>query len=316
MSERYVFDKDNFKFRKQRSSFWHHVRVAVRFLLFSMVMSFLYYIVVSLFFSTDVERKIAEENRMYEEEYATLEAKERFLSEVVGEIKNRDASIYSQIFHSLPPSKDLDPDLYLRSDYENKDDRMLVENSSSRISGLVSRAGDVEEDFKRIYALLADSATVIPPMSLPLSDVSSAQISASVGERINPFYKVSVYHDGLDIISNTGEKVFATADGRVSEVVRSVRNAGNCVEIVHDGGYVTRYEHLGDIVVRRGMTVRKGDHIGYVGMSGHSFAPHLHYELYRDSLVLDPVNYFYASVSPEKYIKMTVMSVATEQSMD
>jgi murein DD-endopeptidase MepM/ murein hydrolase activator NlpD len=62
--------------------------------------------------------------------------------------------------------------------------------------------------------------------------------------------------------------------------------------------------------------VEKGKRIGYVGVSGNSFAPHLHYEVMRDTLVLDPVNYMFASVTPGDYANILVMSVATGQSMD
>ena len=62
--------------------------------------------------------------------------------------------------------------------------------------------------------------------------------------------------------------------------------------------------------------MKRGARIGYVGVSGNSFAPHLHYEVLRDTLVLDPINYFFASVTPEEYMNMLVMSVSTGQSMD
>ena len=81
-------------------------------------------------------------------------------------------------------------------------------------------------------------------------------------------------------------------------------------------GYVTRYAHLADIETRKGRKVRRGARLGYVGVSGNSFAPHLHYEVLRDTLVLDPVNHFFASVTPEEYMNMLIMSVTTGQSMD
>ena len=62
--------------------------------------------------------------------------------------------------------------------------------------------------------------------------------------------------------------------------------------------------------------VKKGKRIGYVGVSGNSFAPHLHYEVYRDTVVLDPVHYFFASVTPDEYVNMLIMSASTGQSMD
>ena len=88
------------------------------------------------------------------------------------------------------------------------------------------------------------------------------------------------------------------------------------VEVSHAGGYKTRYAHLADIGVRTGRKLKKGDRIGYVGVSGNSFAPHLHYEVLRDTLVMDPVNHFFASLDPEEYVNVMIMSVTTGQSLD
>jgi murein DD-endopeptidase MepM/ murein hydrolase activator NlpD len=123
-------------------------------------------------------------------------------------------------------------------------------------------------------------------------------------------------HGGLDLIASDGEPVYAAADGVVKSVVKSRKGLGNVVEIEHGGGYVTRYAHLADIEVSKGRKVRRGTRVGYVGMSGNSFAPHLHYEVVRDTVVLDPIHNFFASVTPDEYVNMLIMSASTGQSMD
>ena len=153
-------------------------------------------------------------------------------------------------------------------------------------------------------------------MSNALRDFSFAQTGASTGERINPFYKVKIMHNGLDLIAPAGDPVYAAADGVVSSVTRSRKGLGNVVSIDHGNGYVTRYAHLADMEVVKGRKVKKGTRIGYVGVSGNSFAPHLHYEVIRDTVVVDPVNHFFASVTPDEYVNMLIMSASTGQSMD
>jgi murein DD-endopeptidase MepM/ murein hydrolase activator NlpD len=123
-------------------------------------------------------------------------------------------------------------------------------------------------------------------------------------------------HNGLDLIAPAGEPVHAVADGVVKEVIKSRKGLGNVVVVDHGNGYVTRYAHLADIEVRKGRKVKRGTRLGYVGVSGNSFAPHLHYEVLRDTLVMDPVNHFFASVTPVEYMNMLIMSVSTGQSMD
>lgn len=137
-----------------------------------------------------------------------------------------------------------------------------------------------------------------------------------MGEKINPFYKVKIMHNGLDLIAPAGDPVYATADGYVSDVTMSRKGLGNVVTINHGNGYVTRYAHLADIEVRKGRKVKTGTRIGYVGVSGNSFAPHLHYEVIRDTVVVDPVSHFFASVTPDEYVNMLIMSASTGQSMD
>ena len=111
------------------------------------------------------------------------------------------------------------------------------------------------------------------------------------------------------------EDISAAADGTVS-VAEYTNNHGDYVAIDHGNGYVTRYAHLADIEARKGRKIKRGARIGYVGVSGNSFAPHLHYEVVRDTVVLDPMNHLFASVTPEEYVNMLVMSVTTGQSMD
>ena len=137
-----------------------------------------------------------------------------------------------------------------------------------------------------------------------------------MGQKLNPLYKVMSQHNGVDLIVGQGTPVLAAGDGVVTDVSKSGKGLGNVVEITHDGGYVTRYAHLQDIVVRKGERVKTGKKIACVGISGNSFAPHLHYEIYRDGELMDPVNFFFASFTPEEYTKAAYMSATTGQSMD
>ena len=171
--------------------------------------------------------------------------------------------------------------------------------------------------FMEIAKIVDSAGFIAPPMSMPMKNVSFAQVGASVGVKMNPFYKMPVMHDGLDIISSPGELVYAASNGVVSDVTHSRKGHGNVVTIKHKGGYYTRYAHLGDIYVDLGMTVRRGQRVGAVGVANNnSYAPHLHYMVRKDSVALNPVNFFHASVHPEEYANMMIMSALTGQSMD
>ena len=316
MSRNYVFDNDDIRFRKNKTSVWAVIRKILMFFVASVSMAVLYYVIFALIFSTDEEKRLRQENRMYAKEFPELEEKERLLSDVVSGLRVRDDNIYEEIFHTSAPDVQPLASIDLLSGYDSIPGEDIVLHSAKKLAQIERSAGKVEENFRRISEIISEKGYVFPPMTNPLGDYSFAQTGASVGSRINPFYKVQMTHNGLDMIAPSGEPVYAAADGVVKDVVRSRKGLGNVVEIDHGNGYVTRYAHLADIEVRKGRKLKRGARIGYVGVSGNSFAPHLHYEVMKDTLVLDPVNHMFASVTPEEYVNMLVMSVMTGQSMD
>ena len=316
MSRNYVFDNDDIRFRKNKTSVWAVIRKILMFFVASVSMAVLYYVIFALVFSTDEEKRLRQENRMYAKEFPELEEKERLLSDVVSGLRVRDDNIYEEIFQTSAPDVQPLASIDLLSGYDSIPGEDIVLYSAKKLAQIEKSAGKVEENFRRISEIISEKGYVFPPMTNPLGDYSFAQTGASVGSRINPFYKVQMTHNGLDMIAPSGEPVYDEADGVVKDVIHSRKGLGNVVEIDHGNGYVTRYAHLADIEVRKGRKLKRGARIGYVGVSGNSFAPHLHYEVMKDTLVLDPVNHMFASVTPEEYVNMLVMSVMTGQSMD
>ena len=316
MSSQYIFDKDDIKFRKKRTSVWAVLRRILLFFVATASMAVLYYLIFALFFSTEEQQRLRDENRMYEKEYPELQRKEELVSDVIEGLRLKDDRIYEEIFSMSAP--DLDPisSVDFLNGMDSIPDTDIVVYAERKLDKAVASAGAVEANFARIMKAVTASGFVLPPMTNPLENFSFAQPGASVGEKINPFYKVPIMHNGLDMIAPSGAPVYAAADGVVKNVIRSRKGLGNVVEIDHGNGYVTRYAHLADVEVRKGRELKKGARIGYVGVSGNSFAPHLHYEVLRDTLVMDPVNHLFASVTPDDYVNMLIMAVSTGQSLD
>ena len=316
MSSQYIFDKDDIKFRKKRTSVWAVLRRMLVFFVATASMAVLYYLIFALFFSTEEQQRLRDENRMYEKEYPELQRKEELVSDVIEGLRLKDDRIYEEIFSMSAP--DLDPisSVDFLNGMDSIPDTDIVVYAERKLDKAVASAGAVEANFARIMKAVTDSGFVMPPMTNPLENFSFAQTRASVGEKINPFYKVPIMHNGLDMIAPSGAPVYAAADGVVKNVIRSRKGLGNVVEIDHGNGYVTRYAHLADVEVRKGRELKKGARIGYVGVSGNSFAPHLHYEVLRDTMVMDPVNHLFASVTPDDYVNMLIMAVSTGQSLD
>lgn len=315
MSSHYVYDKDDFKFRRQRRSLRSILLRVLKYFLASVSLAVLYYIIFALVFSTDKERRLRSENRMYEKLYPEMEQERRLLEDVVAGLEAKDNMIYNDLFQTDVLTFGSQTSEYL-SESDSMEVEDIVRHSEQVYEALDEKAGEIDNEFMRIFRVLASGNVQLPPLALPIRDFSYTSVGASVGDKINPFYKVKVSHDGLDMIAPSGTPVLASADGTVTSVQRSSKGLGNTVTVAHDGGYVTKYAHLSNIKVIRGRKIKKGTVIGSVGMSGKSFAPHLHYEIWKDTVALDPVSYFFSSVTPDEYSAMLLLSASAGQSMD
>lgn len=274
------------------------------------------YGVISLMVYTDVESRLLEQNRQYRQLYPKMVKKQKLLWDATTALQYKDEEIYKEIFQSPAPVIDPAGNLDLSRLNDTIPERQIEMDVYSRAASLSVKAEAVEKNFEKIFCALADPKATVPPMLSPIKGIGYAQVGASVGVKSNPFYKTSVQHNGLDIMAAQGTPVLATAPGVVVTIRHSSKGEGNEVEILHKGLYLTCYAHLASVYVRMGQPVNAGSAIGSVGMTGISFAPHLHYEVHRDGKIIDPANCLFASFSPYDYTNVLYMATNTQQSMD
>ena len=312
--EQYEIDR-NLWFRRSTRTVWNVLKSAVKYAVATVSLAVVYYIVFALVINTDSERRIIRENRLYEKTYRDMLDRERLLSDAISGLEAKDNQIYEEIFNAEAPRiGSLLADDYMAA-VDSIPDSEMVQYVEEKVGTALGKAAAVEASFRRILAAAADGRA-LPPMSLPLDSISVAQVGASTGQKVNPFYKVETAHNGVDLIAPQGDPVLAVADGTVTDVITSRKGHGNVVEITHAGGYVSRYGHLSDIKVSKGQRVTRGRRIASVGISGNTFAPHLHFELVRDGEYLDPAAFFFARVTPDGYTGMQMMASRTGQSLD
>lgn len=309
------FDPGSLRFNKMRGNVWRALSRVLLYLLFVLVLTVILYCVFALFFNTDMERTLKSEIRMYERLYPEIAPREEMLADAISLLQHEDDRIYEQVFHSAAPAADPMAHLERYFAADTIPQQELAVYTAGKADTLLAMGSRIERAFSEVFAALQDSASVLPPMSLPLEAVTYSQVGASVGTKLDPAYEAYVFHEGLDFIVQRGSPVLAAADGVVTRVENS-RKSGHTVEITHSGGYRTIYAHLESVSVRRGASVSRLDQIGTVGMTGKAFAPHLHYEVRQGDYILDPVHYLFGSVSPEEYANMLYMAVNTMQSMD
>ena len=316
MSREHVMLDANLAIRKASATVWHIVRRILFYVVTTVSLAVFYYIIFALVVNTDNEKALIRENRIYSRTYAYLLRRVQILSDGVDALALKDALIYEEVFSAgVPKTNPVLDETYL-SAVDTIPDRLIVDYTHDKVAAVGDAASRVEDNFRRVLTLVGDEGVQLPPLTLPLKDISYVQVGASTGRKINPFYKVETSHNGVDLIAPQGDPVFAAADGTVTGVSHSRKGEGNVVEITHEGGIVTRYAHVADIAVSKGQKVAVGKKIASVGISGNSFAPHLHYEVLRNGEPLDPVDCFFASVTPEEYANMKYMASRTGQSLD
>lgn len=320
---KYKFNNEQLRFVEERKGFYAKLRRVIKYFLASILLSVLYYFIVSLFFSTDYEKELELQTQLMQQESDRIEHKLEILDGAVKNLQYRDREIYKSIFNAEPPAVySIDQGYYRDFDQVDttnlaelsKEYGSIVEDLETQVSAVESTIGGLLDSLQ----MKKDELKYIPAI-VPVKDFTLTQTGASVGKKINPFYKTLVEHSGIDIVASSGTKVIASADGKVSNVIRKTkygRSEGNVVEVDHGNGYITKYMMLGKIGVRKYQKVKRGDVIGEVGISGMSFAPHLHYEVWYNNQVMEPINYFFADLSAVLYMEMLVRAANTGQSLD
>ena len=163
----------------------------------------------------------------------------------------------------------------------------------------------------------SDMFACIPAIQ-PVSNKKLKRMASGYGWRIDPIYKIKKFHHGMDFAAPTGTPVYATGDGIIEKIKksRSKKNYGNYILIDHGYDYQSFYAHLDKVLVSKGKKVKRGDLIGYVGNTGKSTAPHLHYEIRYQKQKINPVNFYHNDLTPQEYEEMLFIASQQNQSFD
>ena len=151
----------------------------------------------------------------------------------------------------------------------------LIENEI-----LKTKINILQEDCEKLNNLI---------LNLPFGNpVDTVRITSFYGWRTKPY---KGFHSGVDIAANVWDNVYATGNGVVTKIIYNNRIFGNYIIIAHSNGYKTLYGHLSEIAVKRNTKVNKGEAIGKAGNTGLAYGYHLHYEIHKNSLTVDPIKF-------------------------
>ena len=277
----------------------------------------------SNYFESPKELILKNEVKELEFYYEKLSKDVTHLSSILDNIEHRDDNIYRVVLGAEPieksvrhagvggseryvdiKEKDIAHDDLVLALHEKVDllrRKLYIESKSQ--DEVVSLA----EKKEKLYAAI--------PAIQPISNKQLLALSSGYGWRTHPIYKVKKMHPGIDFAASIGTPIYATADGTVEQVSVKFSGYGKMVEIDHGFGYRTRYAHMHGFAVRSGQSVKRGDLIGYVGNTGMSTAPHLHYEVIINGGQVNPVHYFYNDLSPAEYEKVLELASIENQSL-
>ncbi|MFR9621093.1 MAG: M23 family metallopeptidase [Rikenellaceae bacterium] len=279
----------------------------------------LYYIVMSLFFYTPYEYTLKVTTSTLTNQYRVLQGRYDSLQMVLRNIEDRDASVFEMIFESSPRSINSQrQDLDRYESLLNKSIDELQAELDQRTSQLSVKSHDlVASTVTMVESVARDSKTNrrIPAIQ-PINNPDLVLLTAGYGTKIDPFYKIPQHHTGVDYTIAEGTRVFATADGVVESTQLNSSVLGKSIVVDHGNGYKTTYSHLTRIFIPQRRSVKRGEIIGLSGNTGLSITPHLHYEVSFNGQTVDPVNYFFMELTPERYQQLIDISHMGMQSFD
>ncbi len=319
---KYFFNPKTLRFEPKKATHGQKILFISGVLIFVILAS---YGVSSLFvsnFDTPGMRSLREENNKLLSQYNFLNSKLNQIESVLDEIQVRDDNIYRVIFDKNPIPESVrkagfgGTDKY--SELRSIDESELVLNTSKRVDIVAKQAYIQAKSYEEVLKLAINKEEELSstPAIMPISNNDLSFMSSGWGVRLHPVYKVKMFHWGIDFVAPRGTNIYSTGDGIVESVVNQGNGHGKNIIINHGFGYKTLYAHLSKFNVTEGQKIKRGQVIGYVGCSGTSTAPHLHYEVFKNGSNVDPKYYFFKDLDAEEFDQLVARSENNGRSFD
>lgn len=321
---KYYYDQETLSYRRIEVNTGVRFRNAFVFLtvsaLFGLIM--LLVLLYSPLIETPKEIAQAREIDNYQLQYEQLNRKMQQIESVLDNLQDRDNQIYRVIFEANPISDDVRKagfgGINRYADLEGFENSELVVSTTKRMEVLSKQVVVQSKSLDEIQRMALDKEVLLSaiPSIQPINNEDLRRMASGYGWRTDPFTKTRRKHKGMDFSAPTGTPIYATSDGKVIRVDGRAPGYGKHIRIDHGFGYVTLYAHLSKYNVPRGQEVKRGDVIGFVGNTGRSVAPHLHYEIRKDGKHLNPINFYYGDLNTEEFNALLEAANRENQSLD
>jgi len=319
---KFQFDKRTLTYRKVEVNTKQLTLRVLSYMVGASVFAVLTIVVFTTFFDSPKEKQLRREISQLELQYKVLRGRMIRVDQVLAELQEKDDDIYRVIFEAEPiPSTVREAGfggVNRYRDLENLENSELVVETTRRLDRLTKELVVQSRSFDEVITLAKNKEEMLAsiPAIQPVSNEKLTRVASGFNYRIHPIYKVRHFHTGIDFTAPRGTEIYATGDAVVYSVVKKKRGYGYHVTLDHGYGYKTLYAHMSKFKVRKGEKVKRGDVIGYVGSTGTSTAPHLHYEVIKSGKKINPMNFFFNDLTPEEYERVIELSSQSNQSFD
>jgi hypothetical protein len=310
-----TFDRVHTTFRKRLLYFFTHLSTGV---VFAAVVLLIAYNLVD----SPKEKAQKREIEQMVLQYRILNDQLDRATTILKDLQDRDDNIYRVIFEAEPiPGPVREAGIGGIDRYEKlkgyTNEEIMIE-TTRKMDRIMGQLYVQSKSFDEVFNMAKNKEKMLAsiPAIQPVANKDLRRVGSHFGMRMDPFYKVKKFHEGIDFTAPVGTDIYATGNGTVVEAGRNQGGYGNQIVIDHGYSYRTVYAHLSRIFVRPGQKVLRGQVIGYVGNTGKSTSPHLHYEVRKNGIAVNPIYFFFNDLSPAQFEQMLAASAEPSQTMD
>ena len=318
----YIFNQLTQNFEVLEMSRARKVLRFVLILLAFLGIAVIFAILLFTFFKSPKEKMQARELEYMKLQYEIMNDRLDNLEVLMADMEQRDNNLYRVMFEADPIPSSLRRSGFSGADryadlYGYKNSTQVV-SAARKLDVIASQLYNQSVSYDTLFALARNKSAMLAhiPAIFPLKGTDIKYISSYFGHRPDPIYKVEKFHSGIDFSAQMGTEAYATGDGVVYDVEKGHWGYGNMVTLDHGFGYKTRYAHLQKAAVRKGQKVKRGQCIGFIGNTGKTTGVHLHYEVLKNDVQIDPINFFYNDLTPDEYEQILQQSTLPTQTMD
>lgn len=321
---KYYYDPDTLSYRKIETNKSRRYRNIALFFLGSLLFGLLGLILLlnTNLINTPRELSLNRELKNYELQFELLNKKMEQIEYVLANIEDRDNNIYRLYFEANPI-----PEEQRRAGFgginrykslEGFNNSEMIISTSKRLDIIKKQMAIQSKSLDEITKLAAEKEKLLAaiPAIQPINNDELTRMASGYGWRSDPFTKARKMHWGMDFTAPKGTPIYASGDGKIVRADNNSSGYGKHIRIDHGYGYISLYAHLSKYNVKKGQKVKRGDLIGFVGSTGRSEAPHLHYEIFKDKQKINPINFYYGSLTAEEFENMLKYASQENQSLD